>query len=150
MIRKHTSSGSVEGFTLIEIMVVVVILGILALYVAPKFIGRTEEAKVTRVRLDFQALETALKLYRLDNGVYPTTDQGLTALVQPPDIEPIPKRWRSDGYMDKGRIPQDPWGNPYIYISPGAQGDFDIISLGADGLEGGEAENQDLTNWDAP
>ncbi len=137
-----------RGFTLIEIMVVIIILGILAMYVAPKLMGRPEEAKQVRARMDIQALETALKLYKLDNGVYPSTEQGLQALVQRPETGVIPKKWRAGGYLEKGKVPKDPWGNDYIYISPGLKGDFDLLSYGADGVPGGENENRDITNSD--
>jgi general secretion pathway protein G len=137
-----------RGFTLIEIMVVIIILGILAMYVAPKLMGRPEEAKQVRAKMDIAALETALKLYKLDNGVYPNTEQGLLALVQRPESGAIPKKWRQGGYLEKGKVPKDPWGNDYIYLSPGLKGDFDIISYGADGVPGGENENRDITNWD--
>jgi general secretion pathway protein G len=137
-----------RGFTLIEIMVVIVILGILAMYVAPKLMGRPEEAKQVRAKMDIAALETALKLYKLDNGMYPGTDQGLLALVQRPESGAIPKKWRQGGYLEKGKVPKDPWGNDYIYLSPGLKGDFDIISYGADGVPGGENEHRDITNWD--
>jgi general secretion pathway protein G len=137
-----------RGFTLIEIMVVIIILGILAMYVAPKLMGRPEEAKQVRTKMDIAALETALKLYKLDNGIYPSTDQGLLALVQRPESGVIPKKWRQGGYLEKGKVPKDPWSNEYVYLSPGLKGDFDIISYGADGVPGGENENKDITNWD--
>jgi len=137
-----------RGFTLIEIMVVIIILGILAMYVAPKLMGRPEEAKQVRAKMDIAALETALKLYKLDSGIYPGTEQGLLALVQRPESGVIPKKWRQGGYLEKGKVPKDPWGNDYIYLSPGLKGDFDIISYGADGVPGGENENKDITNWD--
>jgi general secretion pathway protein G len=137
-----------RGFTLIEIMVVIIILGILAMYVAPKLMGRPEEAKQVRAKMDIAALETALKLYKLDSGIYPGTEQGLLALVQRPESGVVPKRWRQGGYLEKGKVPKDPWGNDYIYLSPGLKGDFDIISYGADGVPGGENENKDITNWD--
>jgi general secretion pathway protein G len=137
-----------RGFTLIEIMVVIIILGILAMYVAPKLMGRPEEAKQVRAKMDIAAMETALKLYKLDSGIYPGTDQGLLALVQRPESGVIPKKWRQGGYLEKGKVPKDPWGNDYIYLSPGLKGDFDIISYGADGVPGGENENRDITNWD--
>jgi general secretion pathway protein G len=137
-----------RGFTLIEIMVVIIILGILAMYVAPKLMGRPEEAKQVRAKMDIAALETALKLYKLDSGVYPGTEQGLLALVQRPEAGVIPKKWRQGGYLEKGKVPKDPWGNDYVYLSPGLKGDFDIISYGADGVPGGENENKDLNNWD--
>lgn len=137
-----------RGFTLIEIMVVIIILGILAMYVAPKLMGRPEEAKQVRAKMDIAALETALKLYKLDSGIYPGTEQGLLALVQRPESGVVPKKWRQGGYLEKGKVPKDPWGNDYIYLSPGLKGDFDIISYGADGVPGGENENKDITNWD--
>jgi general secretion pathway protein G len=137
-----------KGFTLIEIMVVIVILGILAMYVAPKLMGRPEEAKQVRAKMDIAALETALKLYKLDSGIYPGTEQGLQALVQRPETGVIPKKWRQGGYLEKGKVPKDPWGNDYIYLSPGLKGDMDIISYGADGVPGGENENKDINNWD--
>ena len=137
-----------RGFTLIEIMVVIIILGILAMYVAPKLMGRPEEAKQVRAKMDIAALETALKLYKLDSGIYPGTEQSLLALVQRPESGVIPKKWRQGGYLEKGKVPKDPWGNDYIYLSPGLKGDFDIISYGADGVPGGENENRDITNWD--
>ena len=137
-----------RGFTLIEIMVVIVILGILAMYVAPKLMGRPEEAKQVRAKMDIAALETSLKLYKLDSGIYPGTEQGLQALVQRPESGVIPKKWRQGGYLEKGKVPKDPWGNDYVYLSPGLKGDFDIISYGADGVPGGENENKDINNWD--
>jgi general secretion pathway protein G len=137
-----------RGFTLIEIMVVIVILGILAMYVAPKLMGRPDEAKQVRAKMDIAAMETALKLYKLDSGIYPGTEQGLQALVQRPESGVIPKKWRQGGYLEKGKVPKDPWGNDYIYLSPGLKGEFDIISYGADGVPGGENENKDINNWD--
>ena len=142
------AAGGEKGFTLIEIMVVIIILGILAMYVAPKLMGRPEEAKQVRSRMDIAALETALKLYKLDNGIYPSTEQGLLALVQRPEAGVIPKKWRQGGYLEKNKVPKDPWGNDYVYLSPGLKGDFDIISYGADGVPGGENENKDINNWD--
>jgi general secretion pathway protein G len=137
-----------RGFTLIEIMVVIIILGILAMYVAPKLMGRPEEAKQVRAKMDIASLETALKLYKLDSGVYPSSEQGLQALVQKPESGVIPKKWREGGYLEKGKVPKDPWGNDYVYVSPGLKGDFDILTYGADGVPGGENENKDITNWD--
>lgn len=134
------------SITLIEVMVVVVILGILAALVVPRIMGRPDEARVTKARQDIRAIESALNLYRLDNFIYPTTDQGLDALVQRPDSEPRPKNWTSGGYLD--RLPKDPWGNFYGYLQPGEHGDADIFSFGADGHVGGDALNQDIGNWD--
>ncbi len=135
-----------EGFTLLEIIVVVVILGILAAIVAPQFIGRAEDARVTEAQVQMRNFETSLKLYKVDNHNYPTTDQGLEALANKPTTGTEAKNYRSEGYMS--RIPLDPWQNPYIYVSPGSYGAFDIISLGADGLEGGEEINADIKNWE--
>jgi general secretion pathway protein G len=137
-----------RGFTLIELMVVIIILGILAMYVAPKIMGRPGEARQVKARLDIQNLENALKLYKLDNGVYPTTEQGLLALVEQPETGTIPKKWKSGGYLEKGKVPKDPWGNEFVYLSPGLKGDFDIISYGLDGVPGGEEENKDVNNWE--
>ena len=134
-----------RGFTLIELMVVIVILGILAGLVLPRFMGRTEEAKKTKARLQIENLEGALKLYKLDIGTYPTTEQGLEALVQKPSTGTVPKNWREGGYLEKAKVPEDPWGRPYVYMAPGIKNrDFDLKSLGADGEEGGEGENADI------
>ena len=137
------------GFTLIEIMVVIVILGILATLIIPRFMGREEEARHTVARVQMESIETALKLYKLDNGVYPSTEQGLQALVEPPSIGQIPRKWREGGYLEKGRVPRDPWDNDYVYLSPGLHGDFDLISYGADGEPGGEGNNKDINNWES-
>ncbi len=134
-----------RGFTLIEIMVVLIIIGLLAGIIVPKLIGRTEEAKRTKAKMQIKNLQTALDLYKLDNGVYPSTEQGLQALVEKPTIGEIPKHWREGGYIDK--IPKDPWGNPYVYISPGVHGEYDLYSYGADGEEGGEGKNADIQSW---
>ena len=135
------------GFTLIEIMVVIVILGLLAALVVPKLIGRTEEAKKTQARVQIKHVQQALELFKLDNGFFPTTEQGLEALVRVPESGRIPKNYRKDAYMD--RVPKDPWGEPYVYVSPGQHGDYDISSHGADGVEGGEGEDADVNSWDA-
>ena len=137
-----------QGFTLIELMVVIIILGVLAMWVAPKIMDRPGEARQMKVRLDIQNLETALKLYKLDSGSYPSTEQGLQALVETPETGIIPKKWKKGGYLEKGRVPKDPWGNDFVYLSPGLKGDFDIISYGADGVPGGEDENKDINNWE--
>ena len=134
-----------RGFTLIEIMVVVVILGILAAMVAPKILSRPDQAKVTVARSDIETISQALELYRLDNGIYPSLDQGLGALVERPTIAPEPRNWNPDGYLKK--TPVDPWGNDYVYLQPGTHGRFDLYSLGADGREGGEGLNADIGNW---
>ena len=137
-----------RGFTLIELMVVIVILGILAGLIVPRIMGRPEEAKQLKAKMQIESLETALKLYRLDNGSYPSTEQGLQALVEQPETGNAPKKWRKGGYLEKGRVPKDPWGNEFIYLSPGVQGDYDIISYGADGIAGGEEKDADISNWD--
>jgi general secretion pathway protein G len=136
------------GFTLIELMVVVVILGILAGLIIPKIMGRPEEARRLKAKMQIQQLEQALKLYYLDSGAYPTTEQGLMALVEKPTTEPVPRKWREGGYLEKSRVPVDPWGNPYIYISPGIQSkDFDLESYGADGEDGGDGKYADVESW---
>jgi general secretion pathway protein G len=137
-----------RGFTLIELMVVIIILGVLAMWVAPKIMGRPGEARQVKALLDIQNLETALKLYKLDTGMYPTTDQGLQALVEKPETGNVPRKWKDGGYLEKSRVPKDPWGNEFIYLSPGLKGDFDIISYGLDGVPGGEKENKDINNWE--
>ncbi len=139
---------STGGFTLIELMVVIVIIGILAAYIAPKFIGRTEDAKINAAKAQIRAFETGLKLFRLDNGFYPSTEQGLEALVSPPSTGKIPENYKKGGYIESASVPLDPWGNTYLYESPGSHGfDYEIRSLGADGLEGGEDENADIESW---
>lgn len=137
-----------KGFTLIELMVVIVILSILAVYMVPKIMGRPEQAKQLKAKVDMQALETALKLYKLDNGDYPTTQQGLEALVKPPDSGPDADNWREGGYIEKGKISDDPWGNDYVYLCPGTHGDYDIVSYGADGEPGGDGKNADVKSWE--
>lgn len=134
-----------QGFTLIEIMVVIVILGVLAALVVPNILGRPDEARVTAATADIQAISNALDLYRLDNYSYPSTDQGLQALVSKPGGSPEAKNWNTDGYLKKQ--PKDGWGNEYQYLSPGAHGKFDLYSLGADGREGGEGMDQDIVSW---
>ncbi|MCD6487039.1 MAG: type II secretion system major pseudopilin GspG [Syntrophobacterales bacterium] len=135
------------GFTLIELMVVIVILGILAGLIVPRIMSRPEEAKQAKAMIQIESLETTLKLYKLDNGNYPSTEQGLQALVKPPEVGNLPRNWREGGYLEKGKIPKDPWDNEYIYLSPGTHGDYDIISYGADGEPGGEGKNKDITSW---
>ena len=131
-----------RGFTLIEVMVVVVILSILAAIIVPRIMDRPDKARIVKAQSDIRALESALNLYRLDNHDYPTTDQGLEALVQKPADAPS---WKEGGYID--RLPKDPWGRPYQYLNPGAHGSIDIFSLGADGQSGGEGKNADIGNW---
>ncbi|AWT12042.1 MULTISPECIES: type II secretion system major pseudopilin GspG [Stutzerimonas] len=134
------------GFTLIEIMVVVVILGILAALVVPQVMSRPDQAKVTVAKGDIKAIAAALDMYKLDNFAYPSTQQGLDALVKKPSGNPQPKNWNRDGYLK--RLPKDPWGNDYQYLSPGTQGQFDLYSFGADGKPGGSDLNADIGNWD--
>ena len=136
------------GFTLIEIMVVIVILGILVSFVAINIMDKPDEARQLKARMDISSLETAIKLYKLDNGNYPSTEQGLQALIEPPTVGQLPRKWREGGYIDKEKIPTDPWGNEYIYLSPGIHGDFDIISYGADGEQGGEGNDMDINSWE--
>ena len=136
-----------RGFSLVEILVVLVIIGLLVSIVAPNVLQRADEARVQKVRADFKNIETALKLYKLDNFNYPSTEQGLAALVEKPSMDPIPRNWKQGGYLEK--VPDDPWGNPYKYLSPPefGHGDYDIYTLGADGVTGGEDQNADLGNW---
>ncbi len=134
-----------SGFTLIEIMVVVVILGILAAIIVPRIMDRPDEARIVKTKQDIRILQNALQLYRLDNYVYPTTDQGLESLVVQPVDPPEPKHWREGGYID--RLPKDAWGNPYNYLNPGVFSAIDIFSLGADGQLAGEGVNADIGNW---
>jgi general secretion pathway protein G len=129
-------------------MVVIVILGILAGLILPRIMGRPAEAKQLKAKIQIQSLETALKLYKLDNGVFPTTEQGLMALVEQPQVGVIPKKWRQGGYLEKGKVPKDPWENDFIYISPGIHGEYDLVSYGGDGVPDGEGENQDIKNWE--
>ena len=134
-----------KGFTLIEIMVVIVILGILGALVVPRLMGRPDEARAVAARQDINTLAQALKLYRLDNARYPTSEQGLSALVSKPSSGPQPKNWKPGGYVE--RLPVDPWGNPYQYEAPSTHGEIDIWSLGADGEPGGEGGDADVGNW---
>jgi len=139
-------AGVGRGFTLIEIMVVVVIMGILAALVVPRLIGRTEDARVAAAKQDIATIMQALKLYRLDNHRYPSTEQGLHALVSAPTSGPPAAGWKPGGYLDK--LPKDPWGNPYQYLSPGVKGEIDLFSVGADGQPGGAGYDADIGSWD--
>jgi len=136
---------SEQGFTFIEIMVVVAILAILAALVVPRIMGRTDDAKRTATKVQIRNIEGALQLYKLDNGVYPSTEQGLKALVEKPSVGVIPKKWKLGGYLPK--LPVDSWQNPYKYLSPSQKGDYEVISLGTDGEVGGEGINADIANW---
>lgn len=136
---------SMKGFSLIEIMVVVVIMGILVSLVAPQVLNRVDDARIQKAYSDFKTIETALNLYRLDNFVYPTSDQGIQALVTQPSGEPAAPNWKTGGYL--ADLPQDPWGNPYLYLHPGEHGEIDIYTMGADRTPGGEGQNSDIGSW---
>jgi len=138
--------GSVSGFTLIELMVVIIILGILAGLIVPRIMEDPEKAKVVKAKLQIESFSSALKRYKLDNGDYPSTDQGLQALVEKPSVGKIPNRYPEKGYLPK--VPKDPWGNDYVYFCPGEHGDFDVISYAADGKEGGEGKDADIQSWE--
>ena len=134
-----------RGFSLIEILVVLVIMGLLISVVAPTVLNSADDARVQKVHADFKAIETALKIYRLDNFVYPSTEQGLVALIEPSTLEPEPRNFKDGGYLQE--MPLDPWGREYLYLSPGENSEVDLFSYGADGLPGGEGQNKDLGNW---
>lgn len=139
-------SAREKGFTLIEIMVVLVIIAIMSALIAPQIMGRVDEARVTAAKQDIRTIETALDFYQMDNFRYPTTDQGLRALVEKP--EPPPPNWRSGGYLKATTVPKDPWGNEYRFIQPGTRGGaYDLYSLGADGETGGEGTDADIGSW---
>jgi general secretion pathway protein G len=136
-----------RGFSLVEILVVLVIMGLLISVVAPTVLNRADDARIQKVYADFKAIETALKIYRLDNYVYPSTEQSLEALVEASTLDPEPRNFKSGGYLSE--VPRDPWGRPYLYLSPGENSEIDIYSLGADGVSGGEEQNADVGNWKA-
>lgn len=138
--------AAARGFTLIEIMVVVVIMGVLAALVVPKLLSRTGESKVAAAKVDIATVMQALKLYKLDNQRYPTTEQGLQALLTKPTAGPSANGWKSGGYLEK--MPKDPWGNPYQFLSPGIKGEVDVFSYGADGAPGGTGDDADIGSWD--
>ena len=144
--RRSMRSAFARGFTLIEIMVVVVIMGILAALIVPKLMGRTDDARVTAAHQDIATIMQALKLYKLDNQRYPTTEQGLKALTEKPASGPEARGWKSGGYLDK--VPKDPWGNAYQYLSPGIKGEVDVFSYGADGQPGGAGNDADIGSWE--
>ncbi|MFH1490872.1 MAG: type II secretion system major pseudopilin GspG [Pseudomonadota bacterium] len=138
-----------KGFTLMEILIVITILGILASLVAVRLMDKPGEARITKAKLEIKTLENALKIFKLDNAFYPSSEQGLRALVEAPSVGRIPKKWREGGYLEKGSLPKDPWGNDYLYMSPGVHNrDLDLWSYGADGEEGGEGEDADVVNWE--
>lgn len=147
-LHSRQDHGSAEdGFSLLELMVVVVIMSILALVIVPRVIDRPDQARIARVQSDIAILENALKLYKLDNFDYPTTEQGLTALVEKPGRAPVPENYAANGYID--RLPNDPWGRPYQYLNPGVRGEFDVFSYGANGTTGGSGMDADIGNWSA-
>jgi general secretion pathway protein G len=136
-----------NGFTLIEIMVVIVILALLAALVGPKLIGRSDDARIADAKVQIRNIETALKLYKLDNSVFPTTDQGLAALITKPTTGVIPKNYKPEGYLESKKLPKDPWSNDYIYLSPAEQGDYELCTYGSDGAKGGEGKAADICNY---
>jgi general secretion pathway protein G len=144
--RKHIAARFQRGFTLIEIMVVVVIMGILAALIVPKLLGRTDDARISAAKQDIATIMGALKLYKLDNKHYPSTEQGLQALVTKPTSGIAADGWKTGGYIDK--LPKDPWGNPYQMLSPGVKAEIDVFSLGADGQPGGSDNDADIGSWD--
>ncbi len=143
--EKKNRTGNDHGFTLIELMVVIVIIGILVGTVAVNFMGAPDDARVNKAKMTIETLESALKLYKLDNGKYPTTEQGLQALVEPPSGA---KKWREGGYLEKRKVPKDPWDHEYVYVSPGSHGRFDLTCFGADGVSGGDGVDADINNWE--
>jgi general secretion pathway protein G len=145
--RTAASRSRARGFTLIELMVVVTILGILAALIVPRVVGRTDDARVAAARQDIAQLMQALKLYRLDNGRYPSSEQGLQALVERPSVDPIPGNWRQGGYLDSSTLHKDPWGQNYQYLNPGLHGEIDVMSFGRDGQPGGEGPDADIGSW---
>ena len=145
--KKHNIENN-KGFTLIELLVVILILGLLAGIVGPRLFGHTDSAKVTKARVQIENLSSALKMYKIDNGRYPSTEQGLDALVNEPQGADAPKKWKKGGYLSKKQVPQDPWGNDYIYVSPGVHDDFDLTSYGEDGAAGGDDYAKDINSWE--
>jgi len=145
MKRMERFNARPGGFTLIEILVVVVILSILAALIVPKIMDRPDQARVVAAKSDIRAIDAALKLYRLDNSVYPSTEQGLQALVTKPETGEIPPNWKASGYLD--RLPKDPWGHPYQYLNPGLHGEIDVFSYGRDGQPGGDGVDADIGSW---
>ena len=135
-----------QGFTLIELMIVIVIMGVLASLIVPKIMGRPDEARIIAAKQDIASIMQVLKLYKLDNQSVPTTEQGLQALVTKPTLLPVPNNWKSPGYLDK--LPKDPWGQPYQYLAPGLHGEIDVFSLGADASTGGEGNDADIGSWE--
>jgi len=141
------STRASRGFTLIEIMVVITILGILAALIVPRVVGRTDDARIAAAKQDIAQIMGALKLYRLDNGRYPTTEQGLRALIERPATEPVPNNWKQGGYLERSSLPKDPWGKEYQFLSPGLRGEVDVFSFGRDGQSGGEGPDAEIGSW---
>lgn len=138
-----------RGFTLIELMIVIVIIGILATLLIPRIMERPEEARRVKAKMDIKAIESAIKLYKIDTGSYPTTEQGLAALIKKPETAPVPMKWREGGYLDSNNVPTDPWNNPYYYVSPTPEGkDYEILSYGHDGTPGGTGKDADISSTD--
>ena len=146
MLPSLTRPALARGFTLIEILVVIVILGVLAALIVPNVISRPDEARATVAKSDVAAIMSALKLYRLDNQRYPTGEQGLAALVAKPEQPPVPPNWKPGGYLEK--LPKDPWGRPYVYLNPGVRGEVEVMSFGADGQAGGSGVDADIGSWE--
>ena len=146
--RQLKLQGHQSGFSLIEIMVVVIIIGLLASIIGPAVLDRADEARLKKVQADFKSIQTALKLYRIDNFIYPSTEQGLEALVTKPSLAPVPRNWKNGGYVEQ--LQQDPWGRAYLYMSPGEGHEYDIYTLGADGVSGGEGQAADISVWQQP
>ena len=140
-----------KGFTLMELLVVVIILGILATYVGVKLVREPERARINQTKIQIQALEQALKMYQMDNGDYPSTEQGLKALVEKPSTGSIPRSWKEGGYLEKNRVPKDPWDNEYVFMNPGLHNPngVDVFSYGPDGQPGGDGDNADIGNWES-
>jgi general secretion pathway protein G len=143
--KRRRIRARILAFTLIEVMVVVAILAVLAALIVPKIMSRPDEARVVAARQDISSILQALKLYRLDNLRYPSTEQGLAALVTRPTLPPVPQNWKAGGYLE--RLPRDPWGNPYQFLNPGLRGEIDVFSFGADGVAGGEGFDADIGSW---
>ncbi len=141
------ASPRARGFTLIEIIVVITIMAIMAALIVPRVVGRTDDARIAAARQDIATLMNALKLYRLDNGRYPTSEQGLRALVERPTVDPTPPNWKAGGYLDSPTVPKDPWRNDYAYLNPGLHGEIDVMSFGRDGQPGGEGPDADIGSW---
>jgi general secretion pathway protein G len=148
-IVKQVGNKNSEGFTLIELMIVIVIIGIFAAILVPRIMDSPEQAKRAKAKMEVKGIESALKIYKLDNGFYPTTEQGLEALIKKPDTSPVPNKWKEGGYLEGSTVPKDPWDNPYYYTSPGPEGkDYEIVSYGQDKEPGGTGRDADISSLD--